>query len=77
MFVEWFSQCCLPLMSIFMVKPVTKGNLSQNTDASGTVKIKHGGLEERCHSSAKSYVKTENTHTHTRAHTHGHTQYVR
>lgn len=74
-FVEWFSQCCLPLTGIFMVKPVTKGNLSQNTDPSGTVKIKHGGLEERCHSSVKSYVKKEHTHTH--AHTHRHTQYVR
>lgn len=56
-----------------MVKPVTKGNLSQNTDPSGTVKIKHGGLEEQCHSSAKSYVKTENTHTHVHTRTDTHT----
>lgn len=42
-----FSQCCFSsLMGIFMVKPITKGNLSQNTTPQETVKIKHGGLDE-------------------------------
>lgn len=41
---ECFSQCCFStLMGIFMVKPSTKGNLSQNATPQETVKIKHGG----------------------------------
>lgn len=35
------------LTGIFMVKPVSKGNLSPNTTPQETVKIKHGGLGER------------------------------
>lgn len=45
--VECFSQSCFSsLTGIFMVKPITKGNLSPNTTPQETVKIKHGGLGE-------------------------------
>lgn len=43
--VECFSQFS-SLTGIFMVKPITKGNLSPNTTPQETVKIKHGGPGE-------------------------------
>lgn len=43
---ECFHSAAAPLTGIFMVKPISKGNLSPNTTPQETVKIKHGGLCE-------------------------------